>query len=144
MQELIEFAGANTFLVLLFFAVIVAIIAVEVHLRVRGFDELSPMAAAAMLSQGDAVALDVNGAAEFQKGHIVNARNVPHTQFDSSIKSLEKLRDTPLLVYCKHGNLSPKACRQLVKQGFASVRLLKGGLTAWQAENLPVTSKRKK
>ena len=144
MQEMIEFAAANTVLVVIFFAIIAAIIVTELQLRLRGFDELSPMAAAAMLSQGDAVALDVNGAAEYQKGHIVNARNVPHNQLDTSIKSLEKLRESPVLVYCKHGNLSARACSQLVKAGFSKVRLLKGGLTAWQGENLPVTSKRKK
>lgn len=144
MQELIEFASANTVLVVVFFAIIAAIIAAEIHLRVRGFKEISPLPAAQLLSSADAAAVDVNGAAEYQKGHIVNARNVPHNQLASSLKSLESLKDKPVLVYCKHGNLSANAAAQLVKAGFQQVAVLKGGLTAWQGENLPVTTKRSK
>ena len=51
---------------------------------------------------------------------------------------LKKHKQKPLIVYCDRGSLAGAAVRQLRAQGFAQAVVLRGGLTAWRAENLPV------
>ncbi|MGD9385464.1 MAG: rhodanese-like domain-containing protein [Thioalkalispiraceae bacterium] len=46
-----------------------------------------------------------------------------------------------MIVGCKTGQRSGQACATLKKQGFEQVYNLSGGVTAWQADNLPLTKK---
>jgi len=143
MQTLIEFAGQNALLVTIFFALIIAVLVAELQILTRGFKEISPILATGLINREEAVVVDVSPPAEFQKGHIIHAKNVPHGQFDSSVKSLEAYRERTILVCCKQGQLAPGICKRLVKAGFTRVFMLKGGVSAWQGDNLPLTKGRK-
>jgi len=41
-------------------------------------------------------------------------------------------------VYCDAGSVAHSAVRQLAAQGFTKAVSLRGGLSAWRADNLPV------
>jgi rhodanese-related sulfurtransferase len=41
-------------------------------------------------------------------------------------------------VYCDSGSLGAAAARQLIAQGFTKAFNLRGGLSQWRAENLPL------
>jgi rhodanese-related sulfurtransferase len=56
---------------------------------------------------------------------------------------LNKYKDKPIIVSCRSGAQSSAACLQLKKAGFTEVFNLKGGILAWQSDNLPVTRKKK-
>ena len=58
-------------------------------------------------------------------------------------KAMVKLKERPVVFYCKNGQVSPQACAKLVKAGYDQVYFLSGGLSAWQSENLPVKKGRK-
>ena len=45
------------------------------------------------------------------------------------------------MVNCKSGNRSAMACGILRKAGFTKVYNLKGGIVAWQREQMPTTLK---
>jgi len=47
-------------------------------------------------------------------------------------------RDRPLLVYCAGGYRSSIAASLLQSRGFGQVSEIAGGITAWEAANLPV------
>lgn len=48
-----------------------------------------------------------------------------------------------MLLYCDSGSTSLKVAETLKAKGLSGVRTLRGGLTAWRADNLPVFSGRK-
>jgi rhodanese-related sulfurtransferase len=41
-------------------------------------------------------------------------------------------------VYCESGTVAPSAVRELAAQGFTKVFSLRGGLSAWRTDNLPL------
>ncbi len=124
---------------LLMFAIVFAY---EMRVARRKGVDLTPSQAVALLNNG-ALPVDVRPAAQYEKGHIVEARNIPMSDLEQHFPSLEKLNDRGLLVYCDNGAISLKAVEQLRARGVASAMGLRGGLAAWRAENLPVVSGRK-
>jgi ArsR family transcriptional regulator len=77
--------------------------------------------------------IDVRPAEEYQAGHIPNAVNLPSGEILESLKALDTKR--PIVVYCnmRHpgGSSSERAAQELRRDG-VQVRVLQGGLPAWQ------------
>jgi rhodanese-related sulfurtransferase len=73
--------------------------------------------------------------------HIKGAKHVAAAEVQEKVNSLGLNKTDTILVYCNLGNNSAKVCRTLSRDGYANVKNLKGGLTAWQDANLPVTTK---
>ena len=90
-----------------------------------------------MINRQDALVLDVRDVAEFAKGHIINAKNIPAGQIDSRVGELAKFKDKPVIVHCDNGQAAGRALAALKKQGFNSVFNLQGGFGAWKQAGLP-------
>jgi rhodanese-related sulfurtransferase len=90
-----------------------------------------------LINRENATVIDVRDVAEYAKGHIVGARNVPLAQFEKRVGELEKLRSKPLVVHCESGNRSAKALDILRKNGFEKLYNLSGGYAAWLNAGLP-------
>lgn len=103
-----------------------------------GVANLSPTEAVLLINRSNAVVLDVREASEYAQGHIPDARHIPLAQLGDRLKELAKYKEKPLLLHCQGGVRSAKACDLLVKQGFAKLYNLQGGLNAWQQAKLPV------
>lgn len=101
--------------------------------------EVSPQAAVQLMNRDGAVVVDVRSQADFKNGHIVGAVNVPEASISAEHKALAPHRERPLLLYCTAGMVSGRAGRTLKKQGFTRLFSLKGGMTAWQQENFPLS-----
>ena len=71
------------------------------------------------------------------------ARNILPSAVEPASKPLKDWKDSELAVYCKNGMVSEQICRKLVKAGFSKVHWLRGGLTAWVGDQLPVTRAKK-
>lgn len=141
LQLLPEFVSNHLFLVGAFLVVLAMLVKAEFeHQTSRGY-QLDPSNAIRTMNNEDARVIDVRSDAEFARGHIKGARHVPASSAIDKMKSLGVDNNESILVYCNHGNTSAKVCRQLRKQGYANVKNLKGGITAWQDANLPVVSK---
>jgi rhodanese-related sulfurtransferase len=91
------------------------------------------------LMDGDIQILDVREEKERIGGHIKNDKHIPMASVKSRIDELE--RDKKILVYCRSGNRSSHICGTLTRADFTSVYNLKGGFTAWQKANLPISKK---
>jgi rhodanese-related sulfurtransferase len=137
MQRLLEFTQHHPFLFGLLAAIVVGIAVDEALRRARKFREVSPAQGVLLLNKG-AAALDLRSSAEFSAGHIINARNLPLPELDARIGELDKLKEQPLLLYCKSGDGSQTAATRLGKLGFQQLHVLKGGLGAWQQEQFPL------
>ena len=141
MAQLFEFAGNHPFLVGSLVLIIVLVIVNEIRLKAGG-PELAPADAVRLINDG-ATVLDVRSATQYANGHIVGARNLPLNELGAKLDSVSKKKDRPVLVYCEMGNTSAKAAATLRQAGFAQVLNLKGGLMAWQRENLPLATGKK-
>ena len=92
-----------------------------------------------MINREDAKVIDVRSKDEFKKGHIVNAINVPMADIkNNQITTLEKWKDSPIILVCNAGVTSSQAAQMLVKKGFEKLFSLKGGMGDWQTANMPV------
>jgi len=96
---------------------------------------------ATRLYNDDALILDVREDKEYASGHIPKAKHIPLGQLASRMQELEKFKDKPILVTCRSGHRSARACGMLKKAGFATVFNQEGGILAWERANLPVTQK---
>ncbi len=141
MEQIVEFVGNHW---VLFFALGVILGLLTVNLLQGNKGSVDPQAATSLINHQDAVVIDVRPKADFDKGHIINAINLPMNGFGKQIPTLEKHKSGPIIVNCRSGAQSSGACGMLRKQGYAEVYNLRGGIMAWQSANLPVTRKKTK
>jgi rhodanese-related sulfurtransferase len=141
MEQLIEFAGNHLFLVGAFVVVLALVIKAEFEHQSGKANQMDPTAAIRLMNNDEAIVLDVREAADFNNGHIKNAKNIPFTSLKSQLDSLINDKNKPVLAYCRSGNVSGKACRILKNSGFSNVHNLSGGILNWQEANLPLTKK---
>ena len=108
-----------------------------------GANQVSALQLPQLISQENAVVVDVCETEEFQRGHILNAINIPLKQLQDQLGQLEKFRakDKPIVLSCRSGQRANRAAAILRKNEFKKVFTLSGGLTAWEKENLPVERK---
>jgi rhodanese-related sulfurtransferase len=137
MQRLIEFAGNHPYLVSAAAFMVVLVIVSEIRARVQGFAAIAPQDAIRLMNQG-ALVLDVRGEAPYTAGHIGEARQIALKDIAASADSLKKFKEKPIVTYCDTGNDGGAAARELRKLGFLKAFNLRGGLSAWLQENLPV------
>lgn len=74
-----------------------------------------------MFSEGETVVLDVRGVAEYEKGHLPGALNIPHTRLGARLDEIP--RDVPLMVHCQSGIRSAAATAYLEAHGFDPVNV---------------------
>lgn len=142
MDSIIEYAGNHPFLfggMLLMFGIVFAY---EMRTARRKGVDISPVEAVTLLN-GGAQPVDIRAVAQFEKGHLLDARNIPLADFDQHLAALEKLKERGILIYCENGSTSAKAVEKLKERGITTAKSLRGGLTAWRGENLPVFAGRK-
>jgi len=141
MEQFIEFVTNHPMLSGGFVAVLGLLIWSEVTRKVRGVTELSPVQAVAWINDPKAVIVDVSAAADYNKGHIVNARNFALSRTENPDAELLKLKDSKVLVVCKNGQTAIPAAASLKKAGIVDIAVLKGGMTQWLSDQYPVTRK---
>ena len=141
MQQLMEFAGNHTFLVIAFVGVFIVLIFTEVTSRIQGFKSLTPNEAVSYMNGENTQVIDVSTPADFAKGHIVGAVNVPLSELKDPSPKVAKMIVNPLLVTCKTGQTAGRAATTLAKMGASQIAVLKGGMVQWTTDNFPVTRK---
>jgi phage shock protein E len=86
----------------------------------------------------DFVILDVRTPEEFATGFITGAVNLDFksAEFAGKLDGLDKSKT--YLVYCRAGGRSAKAMTMMKEKGFKRVYNLRGGITEWNAQKLPL------
>lgn len=141
MDQVIEFVGNHALLAGGFGAALVALVYTEGMRMVRGLKELSPAQAVPWINDPDAVVIDVSAAADFNKGHIVDARNMPASRLAKPDAEILKLKDKKVLLVDKSGQAAVPAAISLLKMGVSNIAVLKGGMVQWRSDQFPVTRK---
>jgi rhodanese-related sulfurtransferase len=99
---------------------------------------LSPHQVVALVNRENGFVLDVREKKEFDKGHIVDAVNIPLSKLNERAIELEKHKDHPIIVVCQFGQHAGEAVKLLHAKGFAKANKMAGGLSEWQTQNLPL------
>ena len=95
---------------------------------------------AQLILQPNVIVLDVRTAEEFAQGHLAGAVNIDVKKDDFEQLAQQQLPSgKTIAVYCRSGRRSAKAAGLLAKLGYDAVNL-KGGILAWQEQQMPVTS----
>lgn len=103
-----------------------------------GVRDVSVVEATQMINHRDAVVLDVREDSEYRSGHVPRSRHIPLSQLNRHLSELQKLKDRPVVVICRTGSRSGRACAALRKNGLEQVYNLAGGITAWEQANMPM------
>ena len=122
-------------------AVIVALLALDpIRRRSGGIQSVSAVQLPELMNQEGAIVLDVGEPAEFKKGHIPKAINMPVSQLKNELGRLEKFRtkDTPIVLSSRANQHANRAAAILRKNNFSNLYTLSGGLVSWEKENLPL------
>jgi rhodanese-related sulfurtransferase len=120
-------------------AVLVAVLVLVYELRERshGAAAVSSQEVIRLMNHG-ALVLDLRAPEHFAAGHIQGAKPLASHEILTAGETLKRHRDKPVIVYCDSGSLGAAAVRQLIAQGFTKAFNLRGGLSQWRAENLPL------
>ena len=121
------------------------------------FETIDPSQASQRLSTADWQYIDVRSEQEFDAGHPEGAFNIPIATLDDSGMMIPNQqftdviakhfpRDSKLVLGCKMGGRSMRACEFLEQAGFANLANMHGGFSGapdmqgWKERNLPVSS----
>lgn len=97
--------------------------------------EVSVAEARAMIAEQRPFQLDVRRKAEVAEAAIPGAANIAHTRLRARLEEVP--RDRPILVSCRSGVRSGRACSLLQKHGY-QVANLAGGFLAWEKADAPI------
>ncbi len=98
--------------------------------------EIPAKDAMSLIDSPNTYLLDVRRATEFAEGHIANAANIAHTRLLAHVNEVPKGKH--ILVNCRSGGRSARACALLEKHGY-EVTNLGGGMLAWEQSHPTVT-----
>ena len=89
----------------------------------------------------DSIIIDVREPSEYigELGHIKGSRLVPLSTIPSALEELEAVRNKEIVFVCRSGARSTTAAAILKGLGFEKVKNMKGGMLAWNKENLPIS-----
>jgi SulP family sulfate permease len=87
-----------------------------------------------MHSQTPPLVVDVREPREFQQGHIPKAQLIP--LLDLASKKTDLPHDREIVLVCRSGRRSQRAAHLLKEKNGSKVRVLKGGMLAWEAAKL--------
>lgn len=138
MSQLSEFIVNHIFMTTLFAVLVVMLILGEIRRLNGAATNIGPADATRMINHDNAIMLDIREDKEQAEGKIINSQHIPLSQLDANFKRLEKYKQRPIIAYCRSGSRSNSAAAKLRKQGFEKVYNLRGGVIAWQRENLPL------
>lgn len=83
------------------------------------------------------ILIDVREPFEFKGSRIKNAINIPASgNIDKAADSINK--QFSLFLYCTSGFRSSRAAGKFYEKGFRKLYNLKGGITAWRKDGMPV------
>lgn len=93
------------------------------------FKEIAPQEVAERLNKGETLTmLDVREPGEWMEGHVAGANHIPLGELDIRHEELDPSQE--IIVICRSGNRSGKACELLYEKGFKVINMT-GGLNAW-------------
>jgi len=135
MEHVNEFVEINWVMILMWFFLLGMII----HSFIKSGYDISPQQAVLLMShETGSLVVDVREDSEYQTGHIKDSIHIPMSALKSRLSELDKYKEKNIILGCRSGSRSGRACGMLKKNGFEKVHNLRGGVLAWENDNLPM------
>jgi len=138
MTEFYQFAINNWMLFGAWIVVAILLLSTQIKHMSQGPASVTSQILTNLVNRKDAVVVDIRGQADFSKGHIQGAINIPFSQIKEKTKGLEKYQGRPIIMVCANGIQVNGACDILRKAGVEQVHKLTGGMSSWVGDNLPL------
>ncbi len=138
MTEFYQFAMTNWQLSGAWILVAIILLTVQIKHMANGPKSITTQILTNLVNREDAVVVDIRGQADFSKGHIQGAVNIPMSKIKENAKDLEKYQGRPIIMVCANGIQVNGACDILKKSGIEELHKLAGGMSSWVGDNLPV------
>jgi len=89
----------------------------------------------------DLLVLDVRSAEDFigEQGHITEAKNIALEELPNRLSELGEYEEKLIVLVCRTDRRSAKAAQILAREGFADVRVARGGVTEWRQKGYALT-----
>ncbi|MCH7830192.1 MAG: rhodanese-like domain-containing protein [Proteobacteria bacterium] len=142
MDQILEFTGNNTLLVLALLISFFVVVFTEMRRKAGELSNVGPGEAVKLINN-NAIVIDLRSVEMFSGGHIANAKNIPSDELNGRMDGLAQDKSKPVLAVCNAGITSAKAAKTLRTAGFENVYSLKGGMTAWAQAGFPVVTGKK-
>lgn len=84
------------------------------------------------LNNSEVLFVDVRELDEYEEGHIPNIVHIPLSEFVERVGELDK--DQEIVMVCRSGNRSSRACEYLASLGYSKLHNLAGGMLYWDGE----------
>jgi rhodanese-related sulfurtransferase len=123
-----------------FLALLVLVVLLVLHEARKSGPSLSPQEAINLVNAEGGVFLDLRDAADYKKGHIASAMNIPSAKLPDRMVELEKYTEKPIVLVCKMGQQSSAAGKQLRAANYSKVYKMSGGMMEWGNLQLPTVS----
>lgn len=94
------------------------------------YKKISAEDAKKIIDSENIIILDVRTPEEYNSGHIENAVLLPVTEIPDKAEEILPEKDAKILVYCRSGNRSETAARELINMGYTNVYDF-GGIHSW-------------
>lgn len=94
------------------------------------YKKVNAKEAKVMIDSGNVTIVDVRTLPEFQEGHIKNAILLTDNDIAESAERLLADKDAEILVYCRSGQRSEAAAKELIKMGYTNIYDF-GGIVDW-------------
>ena len=95
---------------------------------IKSIERIDKQKAEVLVSAKKAIVIDVRSLAEWQEGHLSNAKHIEWTNLKSKIGEVSSYKKQTILLYCQSGKRSEKALEILKNLGYIKVINL-GGLS---------------
>lgn len=138
MQPYLSFALAHWELCLAFVIVLILLISLELRNKLSGLPQIAPSEAVLLINRDQAIVVDIRDNAQFSKGHVLGAINIPANDLEQKIKQLGAHKNKTIILINSPGQPLGKIGAVLQNNGFSSIRNLSGGINAWLDANLPL------
>ena len=135
MARFLEFITNHWMLAGLWLLLVVTLIA---YIKSKSGKSVSPQQATLLVNRQNGVILDIRERKDFERGHIVDALNIPLAKLNDRIAELNKKKELPVVVVCQMGQHSGEALKTLQAQGFSQVYRMSGGMSEWSGQSLPL------
>lgn len=95
-------------------------------------DRIAPAKLAQLLADHPVTVFDVRSAAEYETAHIPGSIRVGLDELRAEVDTVAALLPDHAVVVCRSGQRAERACRALAATGRDDLRVLDGGIQAWE------------
>jgi rhodanese-related sulfurtransferase len=135
MTRFLEFLGNHPILAGLWLVLFATLV---FYMRAKAARSVTPQQATLLVNRQNGVIVDVRERKDFERGHIVDAINIPFAKLGERGVELDKYKEVPVVIVDQLGQHAGVAVKALEARGFTQACRMSGGMSEWVAQGLPL------